>query len=170
MKMHLGVTYAARRAGFGPGARPPAAQSPAGVGPAADERSRIAAIVGSPEAKGREQIANHLAFKTNLSVQQAIASLKAAAAGPSPLPTPASRGADNNPLGALDAAIDRQIAKHRPAPLSADAAQRALLEDEFRQSGADTPDAALDKAIGRQLLKQSGVAKAAEYAGRNEGR
>ncbi len=163
---HRGLIHAAQRGA----ARSRGIQSAAGASPAADERARIAAIVASPEAKGREQIANHLAFETDLSAERALAALKASPIGLAPLPkNPIDRGADADRLAALDAAIDRQIAKHRPAALSADAGQRALLERELRASSADTADVSLHKAIGRQLLRQYGVAKAGEYLKRSAG-
>lgn len=163
---HRGLIHAAQRAAV----RSRGIQSAAGARPAADERARIAAIVGAPEAKGREQIANHLAFETDLSAERAVAALKASPIGPAPLPkNPTDREADADRLAALDAAVDRQIAKHRPAPLSSDAGQRALLEGELRASSADSADASLRKAIGRELLRQYGVAKAGEYLKRAAG-
>lgn len=70
--------------------------------------TRIGAILGSEEAKGREDLAKHFAFKTGLSAEDAIESLKAspkAAAAPAAAPaaqTPAEGGfeaamADGNP-------------------------------------------------------------------------
>jgi hypothetical protein len=43
----------------------------------ADERARIQLIVSSPEAKGRETLAQSLAFDTDLTPEQAIKALKA---------------------------------------------------------------------------------------------
>jgi hypothetical protein len=37
-----------------------------------DERARIKAITGSDEAKGREDLANHLAFDTSMSADEAV--------------------------------------------------------------------------------------------------
>lgn len=45
---------------------------------AEDERKRIAAIIGDEEAKGREQLAQHLAFNTSMGVADARAALAAA--------------------------------------------------------------------------------------------
>lgn len=42
------------------------------------ERERVAAIIGCEEAKGREQLAQHVASNTDLSVEQAKAMLNAA--------------------------------------------------------------------------------------------
>lgn len=42
---------------------------------ASSERTRIAAIIGSDEAKGRTDMANHLAFKTGMTADEAIALL-----------------------------------------------------------------------------------------------
>jgi hypothetical protein len=44
----------------------------------ASERQRISAILGSDEAKGREAMANHLAFSTDMNVDAAIGMLKVA--------------------------------------------------------------------------------------------
>lgn len=142
--------------------------TPSGV---AGERARVAAIIRAPEGKGREELVRHLAFETNLSAPQAIAALKALPIG-TPLqktrvPVDRELGADY--LAALDAAIGRQIAKHPSAPWSADAAERALLDAEFRASPTDAADVALHKASGRQLLKQFGVGKAKEYLKRTAG-
>lgn len=64
--------------------------------------TRIAAILGSDEAKGRDAQAQHFAFKTNMSAEDAIAALavgaKETAATP-PAPTPFANAMDqsNNP-------------------------------------------------------------------------
>jgi len=42
-----------------------------------DDRQRMNSIMSAEEAKGRETLANHLAFKTSLNVEDAIATLKA---------------------------------------------------------------------------------------------
>lgn len=62
------------------------------------ERSRIQSIVGLDEAKGREPSAQHLAFNTDMSVDDAkgvLAGLTAAPAAAAHSPAPAARG----PLG-----------------------------------------------------------------------
>ncbi len=63
-----------------------------------DERARIAAIVGAPEAKGREGLAQHLAFNTDTPAPDAIAMLKAA---PAAAPERTSR-------------LDAVMAEHQP--------------------------------------------------------
>lgn len=64
---------------------------PADGSPAArEERRRVASILEAPEAKGREQLANHLALHTSMSPAQARKALKAAPKG-----------------GTLDAAMDK---------------------------------------------------------------
>lgn len=57
------------------------------------ERTRIAGILNAPEAKGREGLARHLAFETDVEVDVAIKLLKAA---------PKANGART---GRLDAAM-----------------------------------------------------------------
>lgn len=47
--------------------------------PAASERERISGILQHAEAKGREGLAQHLAFNTSVGVEEAVATLKAAA-------------------------------------------------------------------------------------------
>lgn len=54
-------------------------------------QARIAAILGSDEATGREPLAQHFAFKSNMDAESAIAALAAApkaAAEPAPAPAP----------------------------------------------------------------------------------
>lgn len=55
------------------------------------ERARIAGIIGHPEASGRRQLAEHIAFKTSSSIEDAIAMLAAA---------PKEAAASANPLAA----------------------------------------------------------------------
>lgn len=62
------------------------------------ERTRIQSIVSSDEAKGREASARHIAFNTDMSVDDAkgvLAGLAAAPVAAAPPPAPAARG----PLG-----------------------------------------------------------------------
>ncbi|MBI1202551.1 MAG: hypothetical protein GC182_08575 [Rhodopseudomonas sp.] len=91
------------------------------------ERARVKGILGSEQAKGRDGLAQHLAFETDLPVEQAVAMLGAApAAAPA---KPGSRldaamaGAQPNvdandkpadPVDGLAAALDREIAKIAP--------------------------------------------------------
>jgi len=68
-------------------AKPDATAKPAPTAAAGDavaERARIGAIINAPEASGREKLANHLAFETTMSAEQAVAVLKA-----SPVAAPA---------------------------------------------------------------------------------
>ncbi len=62
----------------------------------ADERARMAGILGHEEAKGRESLARHLAENTDMTVEQAAAALKVA--------PKAEAASGRNPL---DAAMDR---------------------------------------------------------------
>ncbi len=52
------------------------------------ERARIGAIVGSEQAKGREALANHLAFKTETGADAALAMLEASPASAAAHPSP----------------------------------------------------------------------------------
>lgn len=47
----------------------------------AQTSARIEAIMSSPEAKGREALAEHLAFETNQAAESAVALLRAAPEG-----------------------------------------------------------------------------------------
>lgn len=53
------------------------ATAPAATASVVDEKARIEGILTSAEAKGREAQANHLAFKTSMSVDDAVALLAA---------------------------------------------------------------------------------------------
>ena len=70
---------------------------------AESERERIAAILDSPEAQGRESLARHLALATDLSSTSARAILGAA-----PITTPAS-AAPVNPLAREMASIRNPV-------------------------------------------------------------
>jgi hypothetical protein len=48
------------------------------IDPARVERERCKAILTCEAAKGRETLAHHLAFKTNMSADKAVAALKVA--------------------------------------------------------------------------------------------
>jgi hypothetical protein len=99
---------------------------------ATGERARIAAIVNAPEAKGREGLANHLAFNTELAPAAAIEMLKVA---PIAAPERVSRLDGKVPAPQIDAiesgqggrdataglraAVIRQIEKLGKKPLTA---------------------------------------------------
>jgi len=86
------------------------------------ERARIRAIVGAPEAKGREALAQSLAFDTDLVPEQALAVMKSAPEakasrldGLVPQPKVEATEAPEKAAGAgLAAAVDRRIAKTMP--------------------------------------------------------
>lgn len=59
--------------------QPEQSQGPAATAPVVDEKARIQGILTSAEAKGREDQANHLAFNTSMSAEDAISVL---ASGP----------------------------------------------------------------------------------------
>jgi hypothetical protein len=100
------------------------------VAAATGERARIAAIVNAPEAKGREGLANHLAFSTELAPAAAIEMLKAApVAAPEKtsrldgkVPTPkvdaVESGAQRDRAAGLSAAVVHQLEKIGKKPLA----------------------------------------------------
>lgn len=53
---------------------------------ATTERARIGAILGSEEAKGRESLAQHFAFKSDMDAEAAVAALSAAPKAEAPAP------------------------------------------------------------------------------------
>lgn len=72
---------------------------------AQEASARISAIMTCEEAKGREALANHFAFKTTMSVDDAKASLAVApkapdAKGGAPIPTPEQRAGNEPEMGA----------------------------------------------------------------------
>lgn len=73
-----------------------------------DERARVAAIIGSEDAKGREPLAQHFAFQTEMPAEAAVAALKAApkaeAAAPPNRFEAAMAGVRNPQVGADDTA------------------------------------------------------------------
>ena len=71
---------------------------------AALERTRISAILNCEEAKGREQLANHIAFSTQMSAQDAVGLLHASAK----VPVTSASSSDVQMMGtALDRAMSR---------------------------------------------------------------
>ncbi len=80
------------------------------------ERTRIAAIVNAPEAKGRESLANHLAFNTTLAPDAAIEMLKAT---PVAAPEKTSRLDGRVPTPKIDAVESGDAGRDRAAGLRA---------------------------------------------------
>ncbi len=66
-----------------------ASTAPVATAPEVDEKARIEGILTSAEAKGREAQANHLAFKTSMSVDDAVSVL---ASGPIAASSPEAHG------------------------------------------------------------------------------
>ncbi|WP_372396910.1 hypothetical protein ABMY26_22735 [Azospirillum sp. HJ39] len=89
------------------------------------ERERCAAIFAAPAAAGRVQLAAHLAFNTDLTVEAACAALEAAPAGAS-VPAPAPAG---NPLAL--AAMDAH-----PTPTVGAATDAGSLSDDDKAAAA----------------------------------
>lgn len=69
------------------------------------ERQRVSAIIGSEDAKGREQLANHFAFNTSMSAEDAVKALAAAPKAEAAKPAePAAPAPGANALAAAMAA------------------------------------------------------------------
>ena len=111
----------------------PAAEAAAPVATApVDQKARISAILGSDEAKGRSEMANHLAFNTDMSADDAkklmatapVAEKNPLAAAMGGVPNP-KVGADNgNDPAPTKPAINTQEIYARRAQAAADAARR----------------------------------------------
>lgn len=109
----------------------PAAAAPAAAQPSAsDERARIKAIQGCDEAKGREQLAAHLAFETSMSADEAkklLAASPKATAEDKPANLFAAAMEKDNPNVGADG---KPLAEGAPTDRSA-----ALLRDYGAASG-----------------------------------
>lgn len=81
--------------------QPDAAQAAAAA--RTEERARVAGIMGCEEAKGREDLANHFAMNTDMSVADAQAALKVAPKAAAAAPAAPAAGADNGFKAAMDA-------------------------------------------------------------------
>jgi len=106
-----------------------------------DERQRIAAIVGHENAQGRQQLANHLAFNTSLSVEEAAAVLAA--------------GQEETPVATSGTALDEAMGKHGGEAIESDAG------DGDGDQTAKGPDAeyAAGQAAAQALFNPPGAAQ-----------
>lgn len=100
-----------------------------GGGEMSAEQVRVNAILEAPAAKGREDLAKHLALKTQMPAKDAIAALKAAPVAkgdrldramaaqtaPSLGRGGGAGGGADSPRAGLHAAVQRQISKIKPA-------------------------------------------------------
>jgi signal peptide peptidase SppA len=110
------------------------------------ERARVQGIQSCDEAKGREQMAAHLAFNTSMSVEDAKAMLAVApkaAAAPAPAPAPAAQG---NPF-----ADAMNASKHPNVGSDAAAAAAGGAKGGEEMSAADRILASQAQATGRKL-------------------
>lgn len=100
------------------------------------ERTRIQGILGCEEAKGREQMANHLAMNTDMSVEDAK---KLMAVAPVAKPAEAPKAAAANPFeAAMDATKNPNVgADAAGAPTEAASPVAAILADFKAASGRD---------------------------------
>lgn len=95
----------------------PAAAAPVPAAPAASpdaaatERARIQGIVGSDEAKGRDALAQHLAFNTTMSVEDAKKALAASPVAGAANPLAAAMSTVANPKVGVDAGTSGEPAK-----------------------------------------------------------
>jgi signal peptide peptidase SppA len=96
------------------------------------ERERIGAIVSSEAAKGREQLAQHLAFSTDMTVDMALATLNA-----SPVKTEAPSTATNTGFEQVMAAVNNPaIEPDAPEQETDDAEAVAKRIAQFSNGGA----------------------------------
>ncbi len=97
-------------------------------------QSRIKAILGSEEAKGRADLANHLAFDTDMSAEASIALLAKSPKGEAPKSAPSIAERQDLALGGV---APRQSAKVDPAELNAG----AIYENRRKARGSRIPSA-----------------------------
>jgi hypothetical protein len=109
-----------------PAPAPQPAAQPVAANAVADERTRSKKILGSDAAKGREALAQHLAFNTDMSAEDAIATLEV------------SPKAEARPGSRLDAAM----ANFQPR-----------IETVEGEAGAEQRTAGLHAALVRQIKK-----------------
>lgn len=93
------------------------------------ERERIGAIIGSDQAKGREKLAHHLAFKTDLSVAEAEGLLAVSAAE-----APEESGQDNPFAQAMVGTDNPNISVGIEPGQASEAQESAHLVDSFFKS------------------------------------
>lgn len=77
-----------------------------------EAQTRISAILGSTHATGRESLANHFAFKTDMSVADVEAALQASPVAAAPAPAPAAVVAP--PQAAAQTPFEQAMAKGNP--------------------------------------------------------
>jgi signal peptide peptidase SppA len=70
------------------------------------ERARVKAITGSPEAKGRETLAEHFAHNTDMSPEAAVEALKAAPKAEAVAPTTTTNVTAGGPVNPFDNAMN----------------------------------------------------------------
>lgn len=103
---------------------PPAAP---GTAAATAERQRIAAITRSPHAEGKSALADHLAFRTNMDAESAVAILMAAQPEAAPAQRGASVFAQAMSAGAPNAALGMGGAAEQPRTAGLRAAIQARV-------------------------------------------
>jgi signal peptide peptidase SppA len=97
------------------------------------ERARVSGILGCEEAKGREAMANHLATKTDMSLEDAKALLAAA-----PVPTAAAPATANPFESAMNATANPNVGADAASGVpGADSPVNAILADFKAATGRD---------------------------------
>ncbi|EIY4766831.1 S49 family peptidase [Vibrio cholerae] len=123
----------------------PAATVPAATAPnAIDERARISAILTHADAQGRAELANHLAFNTNLSADEA-AGILAKAPKEGAQQTPAEGQQLQTPAKKDASLLSKAMAKEQVPEVSAD------------DEGVETPDANSAASILATSFKHLGI-------------
>jgi ClpP class serine protease len=111
-------------------AAPAANNPPVGVANAGSERARIAAIMRSPEAVGRTELAEHLAYESDMTVDAAVvllAKAPKAAVGAAPASNPLAEAMQRQGTPAISPAA--------PAPDSGGGYKPAILEGATLHAG-----------------------------------
>jgi ClpP class serine protease len=100
---------------------PPPATSAAPAFTPGQERARVQTILGNPEAEGRRELAQYLAFETEMTSEQAIMALKAS-------PKAAQPAAATGPLGRAMAQIPNPNVNAQPEAEEADQSPAAEVQ------------------------------------------
>jgi signal peptide peptidase SppA len=117
------------------------------------ERARIDGIVTCDEAKGNEALANHFAFKTDMSVVDAKAALSAA----KPAPAPAAAAPVAAPVAAAPVAAAPAAAKPNPFDATMNALGGANVGADVSGNGGDGEQLTHAEMILRDQAAMTGV-------------
>jgi signal peptide peptidase SppA len=109
----------------------------------AEERARISAIVGGDAANGREALAHHFAFNTNMSADDALAAMSVAPIAAPAEPSSVEPSAELAAALAENAALKAAAGSDQAKALAALAADGAGVAGDAAEPNQTSPEAAL---------------------------